>query len=535
MFLLVMDEASNIPALVFPYLRRLLRLFRHHPMWAFYLSTYNSIQRLQPEIKHDPSARIREAVFQRHDPFLGLQLDIELNVRYANPIICRNELQKPLVEFSSADNLTLYGRPLWRLYATSSLVALRSFVELKLLGGTRSPFNPSNKDHVFAVLASRICLDPCLNNEESTRLIQTAVNSHLRIVVGMDQEDRIFRTITPSEPVVAHTAASLLMGSIGSTSGEPMMWKRCIEYLADTLLAGSLVEKGLKGEIYARIIFILTRDYLLWDNGFRTQITGIFDANAFNWSKYFVATDFLKGFLGPADLKVVKPLGRLTRNANEASFTSIDELIGEAKMAFNHFTSTDRVLNPRHIPQMLHDLLRQCAALQLAFSQPAWDLIVPMYYGAADDAFGEQYVSAIFIQIKNTKQANRLILGSQETCYFQHITQPVIAILMDLGTQSSSPVWTYIPPAPGKHPACLSLHIKGNSSASYGVLRFAGLEEACAGLLHIITRVGDDLGTTICDLNSRFNYHSRSDRFPGCFDWEYKVEDEEGMELDEHQ
>jgi len=91
------------------------------------------------------------------------------------------------------------------------------------------------------------------------------------IVVGMDQGGRV-RTRTPPEPVVAHMAASLLMGAT-SKSGEPMMWKRgikqSVDTLLDTLLAGSMAIKGLKGEIYARIIF-LTQNYLLWTNSFRT-------------------------------------------------------------------------------------------------------------------------------------------------------------------------------------------------------------------------------------------------------------------------
>jgi len=39
--------------------------------------------------------------------------------------------------------------------------------------------------------------------------------------------------------------------------------------------------------------------------------------------------------------------------------------------------------------------------------------MAPMYHGGANNAFDEQYVSAflyIFIQIKNTKQANQLIV-----------------------------------------------------------------------------------------------------------------------------
>ena len=42
----------------------------------------------------------------------------------------------------------------------------------------------ANKHHVFAAMASRLCLDPSMNNEEATALAKEAVSSHLRVAVG---------------------------------------------------------------------------------------------------------------------------------------------------------------------------------------------------------------------------------------------------------------------------------------------------------------------------------------------------------------
>ena len=129
---------------------------------------------------------------------------------------------------------------------------------MKILGGQVS-FDPVNRDHAFAVLASRICLDACTNSDECTKLVSTAVNSHLRLVVGMDEEHSVFKTITPSEPVVAHTAAGLLMDS-----GSPAQtWATAISTLTTALLQPGLIDKGLKRELFARIICILSRDFHL--------------------------------------------------------------------------------------------------------------------------------------------------------------------------------------------------------------------------------------------------------------------------------
>lgn len=148
---------------------------------------------------------------------------------------------------------------------------------MKLLGGTIA-FDPQNRNHVFAVLSSRVCLDPCSNCDESTALIAEAVNSHLRLVVAMDQEASCFRITSPTEPIVAHTAASLLIGggNLPCQRNASYIWSSCISTLSNLLNRG-IVDKGLKGELYARILFIVTRDLMLLH-------TGTLGPNVINWS-----------------------------------------------------------------------------------------------------------------------------------------------------------------------------------------------------------------------------------------------------------
>src|SRR5204862_522136 len=73
----------------------------------------------------------------------------------------------------------------------------------------------------------------------------------------LDPMSGLTKTATPSEPLVADTAAhELLMGSNWSTS---------IQTFVRVLLRGGIVNKGQRGELYSRLICILSRDYFLKD------------------------------------------------------------------------------------------------------------------------------------------------------------------------------------------------------------------------------------------------------------------------------
>jgi len=118
---------------------------------------------------------------------------------------------------------------------------------------------------VFAILASRLCLDPCLNRDECSLLAREAVSSHLRLLSAIDTYSGVVRTVTPSEPVVADAAAWLLLWPepVPSASTSGNNWSQCLTLFAKYFLSRGMVDKGTKGELYARLMCILTRDYLL--------------------------------------------------------------------------------------------------------------------------------------------------------------------------------------------------------------------------------------------------------------------------------
>ena len=76
----------------------------------------------------------------------------------------------------------------------------------------------------------------------------------MRVVISIDHDTGVLNTITPSEPVLAKAAMEHLC--------ENENWSNSIKTLTENLLDKGLIEKGLNGELYARLILVLAHDWL---------------------------------------------------------------------------------------------------------------------------------------------------------------------------------------------------------------------------------------------------------------------------------
>jgi hypothetical protein len=70
----------------------------------------------------------------------------------------------------------------------------------------------------------------------------------------MDQDSGVLDTITPSEPILVKAAMEHLCE-------DDINWPTSIRTLMDELL-----EKGLKGELYSRLVVILAHDWVRWSS-----------------------------------------------------------------------------------------------------------------------------------------------------------------------------------------------------------------------------------------------------------------------------
>jgi hypothetical protein len=148
----------------------------------------------------------------------------------------------------------MFGRRLWYAYIDDP-EEMNRLAKVKLIGGVRKgSYQPHNQHHVFAALSFRLSLDACLHNSKAVPLIRTAINSHMRVVDSINQDIGTMDTFTPSEPILAKAAMEHLCSE--------MNWSISINTLVRELLEKGLVEKGLKGELYARLVVILAHDWV---------------------------------------------------------------------------------------------------------------------------------------------------------------------------------------------------------------------------------------------------------------------------------
>ena len=165
-----------------------------------------------------------------------------------------------------------------------------NFASSKLQNGER--FKATDRDDVFAVLSQRLCLDPVMAASEAIELADRSVAHHMRLLTGFSPHSDTFYTHSPSEPV-------LVMGSIGIlyNTPEPERLRHVLNTLSKELCGAGLVEKGILGELGARILLLVARD-------FAAPLHSLRDGR--NFLKpvplmHFLDTLFGKNIFGPSD------------------------------------------------------------------------------------------------------------------------------------------------------------------------------------------------------------------------------------------
>jgi hypothetical protein len=123
---------------------------------------------------------------------------------------------------------------------------------LKLVNGYI--FSANSAEHVFAILSQRLCLDPVLAGSEAVQLADRSVAHHMRLLTGFSDNHEIFYTHSPSEPILVLGSAVLLYH--GSHR-----WAPVLHTLSHDLCSAGLVEKGVLGELGARTLLVIARDF----------------------------------------------------------------------------------------------------------------------------------------------------------------------------------------------------------------------------------------------------------------------------------
>ena len=117
-------------------------------------------------------------------------------------------------------------------------------------------FRATDKEHIFAVLSQRLCLDPVIAALEAIELADRSVAHHMRLLTGFSTNSERFYTHSPSEPM-------LVMGSIDILHNTlvPDRLQQVLSTLSRDLCSAGLIEKGLLGELGARALIPIARDF----------------------------------------------------------------------------------------------------------------------------------------------------------------------------------------------------------------------------------------------------------------------------------
>jgi len=483
-FLLRFDEAANIYDNIDPddcqrreYRRAALchvfRGARDHPVWAVFLSRNSKIEAFASSLDGDPSARVVSRKLRREYPFMALEVDLEYEHRLRASL---DIMDVSIADFVSVDNMTSFGRPLWRLCADMSFPEMRSFIQKYMLSGAAARLDQNDIKQVFAILASRVCLDPCLNNAGGIQLFRDVVDSHLRLLIALKPPSAL-RTATPSEPVVAEAAAAIL--AQGATGGSPMdTWSNCIQVLTDRLLRCGLVDKGTKGELVARLLFVLARDSL--------SLQMVAPNTDFPFSRPFKVADFLDHMFGHG---VVDQLVEQSLPPSRRSVSNWDP-VHDFRAGVCNFSHFARTLNPlpsnrAKFENLLMILLRRNAALQLAPLQENWDIHLPFYTSNINLPIDHSHLSAIFVRVKNRQMGPNLVLGPGYNAY-HHGKQLGICVQMELSMEPG-PSQAIIRLGTPSEPVIFGMTAKGCSLDKYPFLGcHPGLISGCDTLLRTV-------------------------------------------------
>ena len=287
-------------------------------------------------------------------------------------------------------------------------------------------------------------------------------------------------------------------------------WSDSIRTLAEALLDKGLIEKGLKGKLYARLILVLAHDWL------REKAPQ--PKSNLKFKPTFTVQEFLVA---------------LYNEDHHQSILKIPPQILRAKMNFTHFVPADENLYAKVIPELSHDLLRRSAALQLAHGQPTYDIMIPIYFDDSEKQFKVSQCGAILIQVKNkqvamtvhdifketftkvspksssesTTIADDKSIRNGEYFVFNNIPNPMLFLLFDLGVarnaESTSPPVQVSCSTSKRKPDIWAIHSCGHDNQVFGCLKRMGCETNSEKFF-ISTMLKKSIHDNLCQRNKIF-------------------------------
>ncbi|KAK2464125.1 hypothetical protein APHAL10511_003873 [Amanita phalloides] len=409
------DEAHDLAMQFWVFLRLVQHQLPSTKMWYAFMGTKSSVSYYAPAPEDLHSLRLKEELAILPKPYFDLGFDqqaIDMAWRKKPVSVSMGDMQT--IEFISQ-----YGRPLWSAYRNLPASGVVALASLKLRNA--EAFRATDKDHVFAVLSQRLCLEPVIAASEAVKLADRSVGHHMRLLTGLTANYDRFCTHSPSEPI-------LVMGTIDILYNIPdsNRLRDVLKTLSRDLCGAGLVDKGTLGELGARTLLLIARD-------------------------------FAAPFANPPGRNLLIPVPLLKflhtlfgkDNFTEYVEPKLGKAFSKAHVNFTHWISTrdsiPKTPNENKDNKLLANLWARGAALQCCFSQESIDFIIPLYDGPInpDSEFDPSRLSAVIGQVKNKVAGDKKAeLAIHPIGLLRNRLQPLpyLAILMELGNESKHQV-----------------------------------------------------------------------------------------------
>ncbi|CAE6478689.1 unnamed protein product [Rhizoctonia solani] len=376
-------------------------------IFFIFLSTNSRVKGFAPPATYHPSEWV--AVGSKLvPPFTELPFDV-----YDEMILKRLE-SLTLTEASSIDVMVSFGRPLWYADLQANTAGEIFHCAMNKLRG--NGVDERINDGLLAALGVRVGIS---FDETNSYLVQSRlVESHLRVVYSIDQDQMYIHTGSPSEPVVAEAAGRCL--STQELGGVMLAGPRL---LSDALAQGFLA-RGERVELAGRLLVTAAHDIAL------ERVYG--ELNPTRIKAYYhrpiPVLEFLCALFAQRHHYTIMGAACVTREPG------IDRLAAAFSGSYVFFSHFARAEDSTMLSSFgLATALVRGMALQAKEGHECIDAVIPIHMASLDIPISPQTTSAINLQFKNRKDSpkchvNRLITVPDKR-------MPVISLIFDLGVK----------------------------------------------------------------------------------------------------
>ncbi|TFK75164.1 hypothetical protein BDN72DRAFT_561208 [Pluteus cervinus] len=410
------DEAQKMGGLLRVMQRLISCQTLDSKMWFVFMSTKSNIDFFPPSIEDRQSLRTRLEVATVLPPFFALGFD--QIITKSNQTVTSYTMG----EISSLNHIAKYGRPLWAAhlaelkkleYGDHELVILAA---MKLLDDRPSALDlgdPDSSGNILSLLTQRLCIDTILCGKEAATLTKRTVSDHMRLLVGLSEDRRTFYPSSPSEPVLAVAAAFTLY------TNPKFSLNKVLAGFEKHLCSAGLVDKGLLGELAARLLLLTARDHAAL--GDETEVLRL---------------------LNPVPLPTM--LRHLFGAGNDllkvGQFNQLLTEFAEVYVNFTHWVVTNGNLPEELDSDVLVNLWVRGTGLQCTFNQESIDLLFVTYQGPFEvtDPVDASKLSAVVLQIKFKNQADSTAAPNVRPVGIPTVwrSRSYLAMIMELGTET---------------------------------------------------------------------------------------------------